>query len=654
VPGKRTLTQGLSRGDAHPRVPVQQRAPMDDETRERDEVARRQRDAEIQRSLEMAVRPDLFQGSLEHEADEDPSSAPVVQQESAGASQATTPDADTQTHELAAAGVAGSGGALPHLGQIQRSFGHHDVSGVQAHIGGPATEASDAMGATAYATGDRVAFAGAPDLHTAAHEAAHVVQQRAGVSLPGGVGQAGDAYEQHADAVADRVVRGESATDLLDQGASSGAAPAAPAVQRRSLPGSAPAAAPGAAPATASPGPAASSPTAQGSAVACADDEAAIEAAEQAALADEVETLLSRPDPVAGIGTPQDALRVLAGLPMGELLGTLDVLEQRGRLSEIVPFVDSGDADATGRIRTALLARELASMGPAAAQGAPLSTLAAAVERMPADEQYGVYRYLIARRQPSLDLERLLEGALAAQSALVTQREPVEGAAGPAGAVAGTAMPAPIEPLPWTPPGNQPAPLYRGNVAHDAIARYYEGKHAAERVFRNSMPISTILVALAEQGHQVDRSRLTKQEGDRRPDILNVTRLCLYEIKPEGAASSGESQAMMYISILNKAGVAVSLGPAEDPGTSGQLPAPGGVFIFRSVRPGVIEYRYREGRLVPVPIPVTRDVRQNAPERSWNWELQPLTPAQQTALATAAVGTALLILAMILLSPVGL
>jgi hypothetical protein len=216
---------------------------------------------------------------------------------------ARTSRADAEdTQEVAARGVAGTGGALPHLDRIQDAFGHHDVSGVQAHIGGPATEASDAMGATAYATGDRVAFAGAPDLHTAAHEAAHVVQQRAGVSLPGGVGQAGDAYEQHADAVAVRVVRGESAAGLLDQaGSSSSAAPAAPAVQRRSVPGSAPAATPGAGPATASPGPAASSPTAQGSAVANADEQAAIDAAEQAALADEVETLLSRPDPVAGV-----------------------------------------------------------------------------------------------------------------------------------------------------------------------------------------------------------------------------------------------------------------------------------------------------------------------------------------------------------------
>jgi hypothetical protein len=43
------------------------------------------------------------------------------------------------------------------------------------------------------------------------------VQQRAGVHLQGGVGKAGDPHEQHADAVADKVVRGESAEPLLDR-----------------------------------------------------------------------------------------------------------------------------------------------------------------------------------------------------------------------------------------------------------------------------------------------------------------------------------------------------------------------------------------------------------------------------------------------------
>ncbi|HTJ41347.1 MAG TPA: DUF4157 domain-containing protein [Kofleriaceae bacterium] len=134
-------------------------------------------------------------------------------------------------HAHAARGVAGAGSPLPHLDRIQASFGHHDVSGVRAHTGGAAAEASAAIGARAYATGDDVAFAGSPDLHTAAHEAAHVVQQRGGVRLAGGVGRAGDSYEQHADAVADLVVRGDSAQALLDpfshRGASGG-----PAVQR--------------------------------------------------------------------------------------------------------------------------------------------------------------------------------------------------------------------------------------------------------------------------------------------------------------------------------------------------------------------------------------------------------------------------------------
>jgi hypothetical protein len=135
-------------------------------------------------------------------------------------------------HAHAARGLTGAPTALPHGDAIQRSFGpDHDVSSIRAHVGGPAAEASAAIGATAYATGDSVAFASAPDLHTAAHEAAHIVQQRAGVQLYGGVGQAGDPYEQHADAVADRVVRGESAADLLASGPSGG--PATGAVQRK-------------------------------------------------------------------------------------------------------------------------------------------------------------------------------------------------------------------------------------------------------------------------------------------------------------------------------------------------------------------------------------------------------------------------------------
>lgn len=126
--------------------------------------------------------------------------------------------------QTAAHGISGSSGALPHLDTIQSSFGAFDVSGVQAHTDAPAAQASAAIGADAYATGSSVAFGSSPSLHTAAHEAAHVVQQRSGVSLYGGLGQAGDAYEQHADAVADAVVSGKSAEPLLAEMASPSAA----------------------------------------------------------------------------------------------------------------------------------------------------------------------------------------------------------------------------------------------------------------------------------------------------------------------------------------------------------------------------------------------------------------------------------------------
>jgi hypothetical protein len=124
-------------------------------------------------------------------------------------------DAEKDVHAAAARGTSGSAGALPHADRIQKSFGDHDISHIKAHTDGAAAEGSAAMGAEAYATGDHVAFKGAPDLHTAAHEAAHVVQQQAGVQLSGGVGKAGDSYEQNADAVADAVVAGKDASGLL-------------------------------------------------------------------------------------------------------------------------------------------------------------------------------------------------------------------------------------------------------------------------------------------------------------------------------------------------------------------------------------------------------------------------------------------------------
>jgi hypothetical protein len=196
APGKRTPTQALVQRradpDAHRAAPV---------------AAESGRDNEVPPALARSIPGGLGE-AFEHLL------VPSVQMKGGG-------DSPDGVHAAADAGVQGPGSPLPFLDVIQPAFGGHDVTGIQAHTGPEASSAARTIGATAYTTGHHVAFAGAPDLHTAAHEAAHVVQQRGGVQLKGAVGETGDIYEREADAVADRVVVGESAADLLDHHASS-------------------------------------------------------------------------------------------------------------------------------------------------------------------------------------------------------------------------------------------------------------------------------------------------------------------------------------------------------------------------------------------------------------------------------------------------
>ncbi|HEU0003898.1 MAG TPA: DUF4157 domain-containing protein [Ktedonobacteraceae bacterium] len=119
--------------------------------------------------------------------------------------------------QAAGQGIRTPASRLPYAARIQQSFGHHDISGIQAHLGSQAARSAEAIRASAYTTGNHVVFARAADVRTVAHEAAHVVQQRAGVRLAQGVGRAGDRYEQHAEAVAQQVTAGQSAEELLDQ-----------------------------------------------------------------------------------------------------------------------------------------------------------------------------------------------------------------------------------------------------------------------------------------------------------------------------------------------------------------------------------------------------------------------------------------------------
>jgi hypothetical protein len=110
-------------------------------------------------------------------------------------------------------------------------------------VGGAAGEASRQLGAHAYTHGSDIAFAAEPTAPLVAHEATHVIQQRAGVSLKTIDGGSSDAHEQQADAVAERVAQGVSAEPLLSAITASGGRTSSSAVQRKSD-GSAPTTAP--------------------------------------------------------------------------------------------------------------------------------------------------------------------------------------------------------------------------------------------------------------------------------------------------------------------------------------------------------------------------------------------------------------------------
>jgi hypothetical protein len=495
---------------------------------------------------------------------------------------------------------------------IQQLFGRHDISGIESHVGGSAATASQAIGAEAYATGHHVAFASSPSLHTAAHEAAHVVQQRGGVQLKDGVGESGDACEQHADRVADLVAAGQSAETELDRAPGNGSG--SPGVQRK----------PGGTASLQQPG---------------------------GTHADRLIQLLVVP-PAAG---RDDAYTLLLSLSMPELLATMESVADCGYLPQLRARVSGWtNPFTTAGLRTALYAVELVRMPPSAIAIEQLKAAGMALDVLPRDEQIQVIEYVLHHRGAGVSVTEVFEGALAMREGRSVTPGPhtqEDDAATDGGATAGTtgAPPAPVEPGPWAPPGKQLIELYIGNEAHKGIADRYRAAHTTDSVFTNYAAISSIINALKLLGHEADASALSDGELGLMPDITNLTRMHLYEIKPVAAEVTGAAKAAACVSLLAKAGVVVALGPMTEPGVKGGIPAPDGVYMFWSPQPGVIIYQYRKGRLVPVPVGEPERAR----ERRWKWELRPMTPQQRAAVATVTVGGMLLLIAMILLAPVG-
>ncbi|MCA9524231.1 MAG: DUF4157 domain-containing protein, partial [Myxococcales bacterium] len=117
---------------------------------------------------------------------------------------------------IAKEGMTGPGQELPHRAQLERSFGR-DLSQIKAYQGPATRQASEHLGASAYAMDGAVAFGQSPDLHTAAEETAHALQHYKHV---GGSGERmtkpGGAVESEASRAADAVVANQSVGGLQE------------------------------------------------------------------------------------------------------------------------------------------------------------------------------------------------------------------------------------------------------------------------------------------------------------------------------------------------------------------------------------------------------------------------------------------------------
>ncbi len=120
--------------------------------------------------------------------------------------------------EVAKDGVSGSGEGLHDRGKFESMLGA-DFADVRVHQGDQAQQASQAIGADAYALGNDIALQPGADDATVAHELTHVAQQsnaggEAAMAKGGGKALSGGDAEKQADSV-EQAVRSGSPVDPL-------------------------------------------------------------------------------------------------------------------------------------------------------------------------------------------------------------------------------------------------------------------------------------------------------------------------------------------------------------------------------------------------------------------------------------------------------
>ncbi len=442
-----------------------------------------------------------------------------------------------------------------------------DFSQVRVHAGSKAAESARAVNALAYTVGPNIVFGlgqyapyAEKGRHLLAHELTHVVQQHGGRPRSQGLPHTENKHKLTAHELA----------NLAQQNALS--AQKTPTINEVTVPTLA--------------------------------RQEALGATSSSGATDQVVGALSRKDPVAGVGSPNEALTILRQLRIDELIATLIEVDNQFMLDQLVDAIGTGDQTEVGAAIYAV--RFTSPHGNADTQFGVLA--ARGLAQLPTERQDVIIAQVLTQRNSGVTVAEIREGmeaVLESESALdMAGDEVVEDMSPPATPqlMAGVTI------GPWN-PGRMPIPFYIGNSAHVAIAAEYAALHLTDAAFYNFSPISAILDAARQLGIAVNPLTLRASQLGLKPDIANLTptRRHLYEIKPSNLESLGAIEARIYMAAFAAAGLPLALGPVNEPGTAGTLPAPGGWYTFTAPQPGVITYRYRQ--------PKRRRLRVKAPER---------------------------------------
>lgn len=186
-----------------------------------------------------------------------------------------------------------------------------------------------------------------------------------------------------------------------------------------------------------------------------------------------------------------------------------------------------------------------------------------------------------------------------------------------------------------------PAQLERGNLAHELIGDTYCALNPPS-VF--DLSIVDILgfakgrVSGLAKGIKAAQTNLFAN-FDMRPDIVDLDKLQIFEIKPVGSTALAVFEASLYIELFDSLGIPglhFTPGHPGNRGTRGMIPGPEEVLVWASPLPGAIVYAFV--RPPESPQRMQEKIESGATEPGLGLGPEAITGLAAAAVATAALG----------------